>query len=540
MAARLSRPTQVSVLTGSMKFGSTARISAAIAAIAAFACGGRADRDLLYEQRGGSGGAAGAGKGGAEVLGGAGAGLLGTAGAAGKPSPGDGGRTGTSGAGGVSGTGGGASAGGSSGVDGSGGTGTSGASGTGGSSNPPDVLALLGDYDVFVEPPPSVEGCTADWYEARLNLSVEQTDETELRAQAFVDFEWSAYGRDAPGLDANTLVLPAVKNWDESLAVPALELSRTEQGLSPSGFAEIPYTCDEGPAVIRRVAVTVAADTTPPKLRVEPLSWGPVFAFTHFGFTFSEPLLLPSGDYYSWFEEPEDAAQVAQFFDVETGLTLATTFQWSLAGPLQVANFLDPEGVEGRTVSLRILESVADRAGNPVIASEQLFEVLPAAPLGTEIDFDGGTQPGIYGNATYHAESGPGAACEQGGCLVLDGPVPVCDATGPPASMFAIRAAANWDTGHELRYRVWASTYAVTSLMVGFASGCLGEYSSSLSLLAEPDGPFTHASPWQDRPIGLCGGPNRENGFVLALGCWPGAEPPEVRVVIERIRRLPD
>jgi hypothetical protein len=151
------------------------------------------------------------------------------------------------------------------------------------------------------------------------------------------------------------------------------------------------------------------------------------------------------------------------------------------------------------------------------------------------IDFDDGPVPGISGNSTYYSGSEPDAPCDFGGCLVIDGPVPSCGYGTAPASMLAVRFTEPWIHSLSIAFRVLASTQYVSPMSVFYASGCQGEYSASLSALAEPEGPFTHASEWTTEGISMCGGPDIENGFVIALGCAPGADVPQMRLVIEFI-----
>jgi hypothetical protein len=226
---------------------------------------------------------------------------------------------------------------------------------------------------------------------------------------------------------------------------------------------------------------------------------------------------------------------VLELYDTDTNAALPTAWRWSLAGPVALANFVDPASAEGVTMAARLLAPLSDRAGNALIALDQLIDIEPAAVLDTELDFDEEPAAGVYDNASHHAAAEPGAECEQGGCLVLDGPVVACyDA---PSSTFAVRLASAWDQALKLRYRVWASSYSVSPLSIGYASGCTGSFSVSLTALAQPEGTFSYASEWQTLDLGPCGAPENENGFTLSLGCAEYSPPPDMRVVVERISR---
>jgi len=409
--------------------------------------------------------------------------------------------------------------------------GEAGAGGVG--SESPTTDALLGDYDVFLSAPPTVNGCTVAWYQPRINLTVYTDWTNQLTTLPFADFFWQGNFAKNPTFTASRVEVPAILDWADELLAPALELEWNADGFTGTGTAQIPYACSGGARASRTVAVTVVPDHTSPRLRVDP-NGAPSFGFTRFAFTFSEPVRLPSGDYGITFSEPADGEQALSLYDVDTDAALPIGWKWSLAGPVALARFLDPAAAEGRTVAARLLATLDDHAGNPLVTLDQTFDVEPAALLTTELDFD--TKPaGLYGNASYHATAEPGAACEDGGCLVLDGPIVACyDA---PAGGLGVRMASSWE-GLQLRYRVWASTYSVSPLAIGYASGCTGMISVELKALAQPDGVFTHASEWITAKLAPCGGPDDENGFTLALDCSEYRQPPpDVRVVIERIAR---
>jgi hypothetical protein len=413
-----------------------------------------------------------------------------------------------------------------------GGQGAGGDAGAG--SGPASIEVLVGDYDVYLASPPVVAGCSVAWYEPRINLTMYQADSGKLAALPYADFFWHANFDVETKVSANTVQLAASLDWADSTLTPALDLSWGADGFVGPGSAVIPYDCEEGATTTRTVVATIEADHTSPKLRVDPDSYG-TFAFTRFGFTFSEPVDLPSGDYGITFEEPADAEQVVELYDLSTNAALPTAWKWSLAGPIAQAHFLDLPSVEGRTIAARLIATVTDHAGNPLVALAKTFDIAPAALLETELDFDQAPPVGLYGNASFHATAEPGAACEQGGCLVLDGPVAQCyDA---PHSTFAVRVASPWDDGIDLRYRVWASSSWVSPLEIGFASGCSGSFSTALSPLAQADGPFTHVSDWKTVTLHPCGGPENEDGFALSLACAEDGPPPAVRVVVERLTR---
>jgi hypothetical protein len=147
--------------------------------------------------------------------------------------------------------------------------------------------------------------------------------------------------------------------------------------------------------------------------------------------------------------------------------------------------------------------------------------------LTTALDFNEELAVGMYGNASYHAVADLGAICEQGGCLVLDGPVTAC--YGEPTGGLAVRLASPWES-LQLRYRVWATTYSVSPLAIGYSSGCTGSLSVALSPLAQPDGVYTYASEWTTASIAPCGAPEDENGFTVSLDCSEYQQPPPVKV----------
>jgi hypothetical protein len=131
--------------------------------------------------------------------------------------------------------------------------------------------------------------------------------------------------------------------------------------------------------------------------------------------------------------------QALELYDVDTNAALPTVWTWALAGPVAQAHFVDPGSVEGRTIAARLLAPFADHAGNPLIVLGS-FDIERSALLDSELDFDHEPAVGMFGNASYHAAAGPGAECEQGGCLVLDGPVVACN--GAPQSTFAVRLSS--------------------------------------------------------------------------------------------------
>ena len=399
---------------------------------------------------------------------------------------------------------------------------------------PASTDVLLGDYDVYVASPPGVAGCSVAWYEPRINLTMYQADSGKLMALPFPDFYWQANFDAEANVSASSVQVAASLDWAELPRTPALDLSWNADGFVGSGWAVIPYNCGTGVTTTRTVIATIEVDHTSPKLRVDPDSHG-TFAFTRFSFNFSEPVELPSGDYRGTFVEPADAEQSVELYDVGTNTALPTAWRWSLGGPVAPAHFLDPTSVEGTTIAARMTTMLSDHAGNPLVPLAETYDIAPAALLETELDFEQGPPVGLYGNASFHAAAEPGAPCEQGGCLVLDGPVARCyDA---PRSTFAVRLASPWNDGIDVRYRVWASSNSVSPLEIGFASGCSGSFSTALSALAQPDGAFTHASAWKTVTISPCGGPENENGFTLSLACAEYAPPPDVRVVIERLTR---
>ncbi|HET7542350.1 MAG TPA: hypothetical protein VFK05_20920 [Polyangiaceae bacterium] len=399
---------------------------------------------------------------------------------------------------------------------------------------PPPVALPLGDYDAFLAKPPEVAGCSVAWYEPRINLTLSRNTRGSLEAVAYADFFWQANAGKEPTFGSDTLQLYVLADSPQITLTPVLELGWDARGFHGPPSAEIPYTCQSGARTTRTVPVTLEVDRTSPKLRVDPVGFLQ-FGYTPFGFTFSEPVALPSGDFGATFSDPSDGNVALELYDLDTKAALPTSWKWSLAGPVAQARFLDPAAVEGRTIATRLLAPLADRAGNPLLASEQTFAIARSAVLETALDFDQEPAAGIYGNASYHVVAGAGAACEQGGCLVLDGPVVSC--YGAPRSTFAVRLSSAWDESIKIRYRVWSSTASVSPLAIGYASGCTGSVSLTLTALAQPDGAFTHASDWRTISVAPCGGPDYENGFSLSLDCAESEPPPAVRVIVERIER---
>lgn len=404
--------------------------------------------------------------------------------------------------------------------------------GGGAAGAPASVEVLLGDYDVYLASPPAIAGCSVAWYEPRLNLAVSSLGSGKVEALAFPDFFWQANFAAEPTVGPSTINLAAVADWAGLPLAPALSLAWDAQGFSGGGTAEIPYTCEAGLTATYSVPVSIETDRTSPKLRVDPGGY-PSFGFTRFGFTFSEPVELPSGSFSVTFREPADGEAVVELYDVDSGVALPAIWKWSLGGPVALANFADPASVEGLTIGARVIAQASDRAGNALISLEQIFDIEQAAVLETQLDFDQRPTAGIYGNASYHSAAGPGAECEQGGCLVLDGPVARC--YDQPRSTFAVRLTSPWTESLQVRYRVWASSYSVSPIAIGFASGCSGSASALLTPLAQAQGAFTHVSEWQTLSISPCGGPENETGFTLSLGCAEYEPPPDVRVVVERI-----
>lgn len=408
----------------------------------------------------------------------------------------------------------------------------SGVGGTG--AEPPSIEPLLGDYDVYVPLPPVINGCSPTWLEPRMNLALFLASSGEFYAQLFADFYWQATLAQEPRLGVHTIEVPALSDGAHTPLAPALTLDWDANGLRGTGFVAIPYTCQNGTSTTRRVPVTVKADHTPPKLRVDSVGFT-ILGFTRFVATFSEPITLPSGDYNTVFSEPSDGEQALEFYDSDTSATLPTAWKWAIGGPVAQAHFVDPGSVEGRIISARLIASLSDRAGNPMDTLGQGFYIQRSAILDTELDFDHPPATGMFDGASYHAAAEAGAECEQGGCLVLDGPVVAC--SGAPQSMFAVRLSSAWNTDVQVRYRVWASTNSVAPLTIGYASGCSGTFYTDLSPLTQPDGTLTHASEWQTVALRPCGDPEYEVGFTLSVACAESAPAPAIRVVLERMTR---
>jgi len=414
-------------------------------------------------------------------------------------------------------------------------TGWAGESGAGGAEGEPrSIESLLGDYDVFFSPPPALADCSPTWYEPRMNLGLIVASSGVLEAQIFRDYDWQAGFFQEPRVGAGPLELPVLLDWEKTTVSPALTLDWDAHGFRGTGFAEIPYTCHDNVKMTRQVPVKVEVDRTAPKLRVEPVGFT-LLGFTRFSFTFSEPVALPSGDYNTVFSEPSDGQQALELYDVNTNAALPAVWKWSLGGPVSQAHVVDPAAIEGRTIAARLIAALADRAGNPLSVLGQTFDIQRSAVLDTELDFDHEPGVGMFGNASYHAAAEPGAECEQGGCLVLDGPVVACE--GAPKSTFAVRLSSPWDAAVQVRYRVWASTKSLETLAIAYPSGCSGSFNAALTPLAQPAGAFIYASDWQTVNLTPCGGPEYENGFSLSLPCVDFTPPPAVRIVLERITR---
>lgn len=397
----------------------------------------------------------------------------------------------------------------------------------------PPVEVLLGDYDVYMAAPPAVAGCSVAWYEPRINLAVSPKGSGKLEVLPFADFFWQANFAKEPAFAATTLAIAALLDWEDKPLTPALKLGLDSAGFDGTGWAEIPYTCTGNAQTTRTVSVTLEPDRTSPTLRVDAGN-PPSFGFTKFSFTFSEPVQLPSGNYGITFSEPTDGENTLELYDVDTNTALATAWKWALGGPVAQARFLDPASAEGRTVAARLTTPLNDRAGNALVTLDQDVDIEHSAVLETALDFDVQPTVGLFGNASYHAAAGPGAECEQGGCLVLEGTEVAC--YGAPLGGVAVRLPSTWES-LELRYRVWSSTVGLSPLEIGYASGCTGYFPTTLVKLAQPDGAFTHASAWTTANVAPCGGPDYENGFTVALGCAESGPLPVVRVVIERIAR---
>ena len=367
-----------------------------------------------------------------------------------------------------------------------------------------------------------------------MNLALFFASSGEFEAHLFADFFWQASFAQEPRVRADRIELPALSDWEKKPIAPALTLDTDAHGFRGTGFAEIPYTCQDGVKITQRVSVTVEADHAPPKLRLDPVGFT-LLGFTRFSPTFSEPVQLPSGDYNGVFSEPSDGEQALELYDVNTNAALPTAWRWALGGPVAQPHFVDSGSVEGRTIAARLLVPLADRAGNPLVVLGQTFDIERAAVLDTKLDFDHAPAFGLFGNASFHAAAEPGAECEQGGCLVLDGPVVAC--FGAPRSTLAVRLSSLWDTDVEIRYRVWASTSSLAPFAIDYASGCGGTFYTDLTALPQPDGAFTHASSWKTLKLHPCGGPEAEVGFSLSLNCAEPAPPPAVRIVLERVTR---
>ena len=223
--------------------------------------------------------------------------------------------------------------------------------------------------------------------------------------------------------------------------------------------------------------------------------------------------------------------------DTKLPIPLAyAAFPW--IGPQTDAIFLDQESVVGVTFRAEPVH-LTDLAGNVALPDNQTYEVSSAGPVVTKVDFDDGPHPSVYGPATYYAPGSPGAPCESGGCLVMAGEIPSCDAptsANMPALVTRMAFTQERPTA-TLRYRVWAKDSARLLLRVTSDVSCENEVYARVMPLATSDGAYANATPWQDASLGPCLGPNGKNPLVVTPPCIydASATSEPARLVIESL-----
>lgn len=404
---------------------------------------------------------------------------------------------------------------------------------------------LGGFYDVQLAPLPDVEGCKAEATESHYHFVLEENEDLEMDARLSTDFAFAA----RVGYSATTEVL-AVTPY------PFLEVrfSRNPDGtFTGVGEAWVRYECSTG-TTARRVAATVSPDVTPPRLRVThdfPTEYTPggysVPVGVHFRFAFSETVDLGSGELRQAPATGEELEGLIAVVDEETQQVVASRAASGTGGALAL-ELTDYDGARKRNVRFAYNYSARDRAGNPLAPPTQTFHLMDVGPLQSVIDFDDGPYAGTNGNARYVAAGTPDSPCESGGCVVIEEDVPLCDdwlANGPTSTFNFRLPLPEVTDSFRVRWRLLGSQTVVAGPRLWWHKGCnLEVVPAVLPLLKEPEGTFTHGTPWQhsDMSLSVCSGKGADKSLALTLTCiHPQDLPPggaRMRYVIERIEQL--
>lgn len=410
----------------------------------------------------------------------------------------------------------------------------------------PKESPLLGFYDVNLEPAPELAGCRPESASTHLQLVLELNDGFEIEARVSPDFGY-------PYVVSITTSDEAVQLSANPGDSPQLTLARNADGtFSGTGVAVIAYTC-ETTVTARTVAVTIGPDVTPARSRVTHdfpnessalRAAVPVGAMFNVGF--SEMVNIGEGQLRMAPALHEELEELVAVVDDDTNELLHTRANFNFAGGVSL-EFADYDEAKNRNVRIEFLYEVTDRAGNPVLAPSQVFQVMDVGSLETAIDFDYGAHPGVWGNARYVPAGTADSPCEAGGCVVIDEEVPLCEdwqASGPTSTFnFRLPLTAATD-GFRVRSRLLSTQATTANTRLWWNRGCnLEVVPTVLPSLTEPDGEFTYGTEWTDTAMSLaaCGGQGDDKNLALTLTCLhPQSMPPEgvrVRYVIERIER---
>ncbi len=409
-----------------------------------------------------------------------------------------------------------------------------------------DRPELLGEFDLWLDDIPTVEGCEPLWTNTHSNVHLFD-EEGLLSGRAFADWGWHATETvSALTLDTTTVELPETV-WRDRLTRPAIRLELDDAGWTGTGQLNMPYSCEgNGDVEPIWIPIRLATDETAPQLRANPMSPGPVvFPFTNFGFTFSEPVLMPNGVYEQTLQDLDAAASSVEFID-GGGQTVPVEFLFALGGPVATARFVEPAAATGRLLSLAVAPQYTDRAGNVAVAEGTQFDVLPAAVADPALDFDVTLADGIYGTARFATNGPDESLCEAGSCLVFEGQLPRCEdneyTVTPEFPLLAVELRDAPASGQlQIRLRLFADDDATPWVRIFFSSGCIGDFGvPTMTALETPQELLTRATAWNDELLGLCGGPVRESGFALSVGCREQSPTGRYRVVIESIVPKPE
>lgn len=421
-----------------------------------------------------------------------------------------------------------------------------GATATGGSSA---TVNLDGYYDLFMEPPRPIQGCSTSFGQSQLNLTINSSGGA-YDVNAYPDFHSPTYpilsGKLSNGTFSFTMPPSNTYNSDDGAT---FTLNVGERGFTGVGRVEVTYVCDTGNKASLSVSLRVAPDQTPPKLRLRPLlctGERRVFNFTEFRPEFSELVDFGNGYPNVMFSDLEQAAASVYVIDAFDNHVLDVEWLPGTAIGEAVLRLKDTQVLVGHSLLARLNPTrLADLSGNHAVPSDEPWVLLSSLPVESAYDFDVVPSGGLYGNARYENADSGSSLCESGGCVVLEGAptTTFADWGGPfPEAMLGVNFRSTDYQLYQARYQLFANRTDLF-LIQRYPTGCAGwSWNSPLFPSVEPSGSYLYQTGWLEGKIGLCFGPTRDLGMGLGIGCEncdPTAESARARLVIERIEAIP-